>query len=259
MDRGRGKMASPKPTYLPHALCVPLAAQGHITPMIHLAKLLHSRGPRAIDPTAVVEGFRLEAISVGAPAADGAVVGQNVREVLQAIIEKRMLGPLKDVVLRLNGGEGPRISCIIFDPFMPFEQEIAKGFGIPDVSLWTMAGCSFMTAGAPYDGAPSSSTSHPWNPSLASSNRTIRSGKKDGSPQLLQIWQTSSSSGRLHTVQTMGSSVTFFSTSDDEQPRPFSCPASSMAAPIPALSSPTARHARIQVDWTASSNSDLHH
>ncbi|KAL5984513.1 hypothetical protein ACLOJK_018618 [Asimina triloba] len=73
-----------------------------------------------------------------------------------------------------------------------------------------------VTVGAPYDGIPSSSMSYPWNPSSASSNRTIRSGQKDGSPQLHQIRQTSSSSSHLHTVQAMGSSVTFFSTSDDK-------------------------------------------
>ncbi|KAL5992462.1 hypothetical protein ACLOJK_013381 [Asimina triloba] len=143
----------------PHALCVPFPAQGHITPMIHLAKLLHSRGfhitivntdyshrllasSGAIDPTVEIEGFRMEAFSTGLASMFDAGM-QNILELTKAIVENRMLSPLKDVVLRLND-KGPPVSCIIFDPFMPSAQEIGKEFGIPDVAFWTMAGCSFM-------------------------------------------------------------------------------------------------------------------
>ncbi|KAL5978215.1 hypothetical protein ACLOJK_029332 [Asimina triloba] len=142
----------------PHALCVPFAAQGHITPMIHLARLLHSRGfhitvvnsdynhrllaSSGAIPTVEIPGFRLEAFSTGLASMFDAGM-QNVVELTKAIAENRMLSPLKDVVLRLND-KGPPVSCIIFDPFMPSAQEIGKEFGIPDVAFWTMAGCSFM-------------------------------------------------------------------------------------------------------------------
>ncbi|KAL6000594.1 hypothetical protein ACLOJK_024293, partial [Asimina triloba] len=64
-------------------------------------------------------------------------------------------------------------------------------------------------AGAPYDGALSSSMSHPSNPSPTSSNRMIRFGQKDGSPHLLQIRWTSLSTTTLQTIQAVGSSVIF--------------------------------------------------
>ncbi|CAA6675268.1 unnamed protein product [Spirodela intermedia] len=71
----------------PHAVCVPYPAQGHITPMMMLAKLLHSRGfhitfvnteynhrrllksrgPSALDG---LPDFRFETIPDGLPPSD---------------------------------------------------------------------------------------------------------------------------------------------------------------------------------------------
>ncbi|XP_058086766.1 7-deoxyloganetin glucosyltransferase-like isoform X2 [Magnolia sinica] len=146
----------------PHAICIPCPAQGHIRAMMHLAKLLHSRGfhitfvhtelnyqqlirTGAIDPTVEIEGFCFKAIPDGLPQPEDANEAPDPIESTKSI-SKHGLAPLRELIRRINGDTqgGPPVSCMMRDAFMSVAQPIGDEFGIPDVAFWPIAGSSFM-------------------------------------------------------------------------------------------------------------------
>ncbi|XP_058086790.1 7-deoxyloganetin glucosyltransferase-like [Magnolia sinica] len=152
---------APKTSEKPHAVCLPFPAQGHITPMLHLSKLLHARGfhitfintefnhrrlikSGVMDPTVTLDGFRFETITDGLPTSDIDST-QNVIELSEAT-QKYCLYPLRQLILRLNGDidGGLPVTCMVVDAAMCFAQQISDELGIPDVVLWTMSNCSLL-------------------------------------------------------------------------------------------------------------------
>ncbi|KAL5992453.1 hypothetical protein ACLOJK_013372 [Asimina triloba] len=145
----------------PHVVCLPSPAQGHITPMLYVAKLLHSKGfhitfintefnhdrlinSGALDPKAEIEGFRFEAIPDGLPPSN-ANATQDIGLLVDSIMDCVMSAPLKQLILRLNNQiRGPPVTCMVRDGFMFAAESVAAELGIPQVLLWTLAGCSFM-------------------------------------------------------------------------------------------------------------------
>lgn len=146
----------------PHALCLPFPTQGHITPMLHLAKLLHSRGfhitfvntefnhhrlikSAALDPTVQMDGFMFERIPDGLPAQEINAT-QSIPE-LCASVTKNCSAPLRQLVMRLNGEKGaggPPVSLMVRDAVMICGQKVADDLNIPDVVLWTMSTYTMM-------------------------------------------------------------------------------------------------------------------
>ncbi|XXG61202.1 hypothetical protein AAC387_Pa04g2916 [Persea americana] len=146
----------------PHALCLPFPTQGHITPMLHLAKLLHSRGfhitfvntefnhhrlikSAALDPTAQMDGFMFERIPDGLPAQEINAT-QSIPE-LCASVTKNCSAPLRQLVMRLNGERGaggPPVNLMVRDAVMICGQKVADDLNIPDVVLWTMSTYTMM-------------------------------------------------------------------------------------------------------------------
>jgi hypothetical protein len=143
----------------PHAVCVPFPTQGHVTPMMRLAKLLHSRGflitfvntefshirlSRSKGPDYIkgLPDFRFETISDGlSPDYDATkdipALGDSTR--------KNCLAPFKELVLKLNStSEAPPITCIVSDGLTGFGREVAKELSIPVVQFWTASACGFM-------------------------------------------------------------------------------------------------------------------
>ncbi|CBI34064.3 unnamed protein product, partial [Vitis vinifera] len=116
----------------PHVVCIPFPAQGHIKPMLKLAKLLHyrgfhitfvntefnhkrllrSRGPHALDG---MPGFCFESIPDGLP-------------------------PLNDA----PSSNVPPVTCIVSDGSMCFTLKASEELGIPNVLFWTTSACGFM-------------------------------------------------------------------------------------------------------------------
>lgn len=145
----------------PHAVCVPYPAQGHINPMLKLAKILHSRGfhitfvnneynhnrllrsrgPAALDG---LPSFRFETITDGLPPVD-ADATQDIPE-LCVSTERHSLQPFKELLCRLNnaGGEVPPVSCIVSDVAMFFTLDAAEELGVPEVLLWTASACGLL-------------------------------------------------------------------------------------------------------------------
>ncbi|KAG7652138.1 UDP-glycosyltransferase 85A4 [Arabidopsis thaliana] len=136
-----------------HAVCIPYPAQGHINPMLKVAKLLHargfhvtfvntdynhrrilqSRGPHALNG---LPSFRFETIPDGLPWTD-VDAKQDMLKLIDSTINN-CLAPFKDLILRLNSGSDiPPVSCIISDASTSFTIDAAEELKIPVVLLWT--------------------------------------------------------------------------------------------------------------------------
>ncbi|ESQ27289.1 hypothetical protein EUTSA_v10019687mg [Eutrema salsugineum] len=136
-----------------HAICIPYPAQGHINPMLQVAKLLHargfhvtfvntdynhrrilrSRGPHALDG---LPSFRFETIPDGLPWTD-VDAKQDMLKLIDSTINN-CLSPFKELLFRLNSGSDiPPVSCIVSDASTSFTIDAAEEFQIPVVFLWT--------------------------------------------------------------------------------------------------------------------------
>ncbi|KAI7741297.1 hypothetical protein M8C21_009364 [Ambrosia artemisiifolia] len=147
----------------PHAICIPYPAQGHITPMMKLAKLLHSkgfhisfvhthynrnrllrsRGPSALDG---LPDFRFYSIPDGLPPSDHADSTQSIPDLCVSVY-KHCLEPFCELVTWLNGPENPDVppvSCIVSDGVMSFTLNAAETFGLPEVIFWTTSACGLL-------------------------------------------------------------------------------------------------------------------
>ncbi|XP_004289310.1 PREDICTED: UDP-glycosyltransferase 85A2-like [Fragaria vesca subsp. vesca] len=143
-----------------HAVCVPFPAQGHVNPMMQLAKLLHSRGfhitfvntefnhrrlirSRGPDSIKGLPDFQFATIPDGLPPSDKDAT-QDVPPLCDST-RKTCRGPFKELVTNLNcSSEVPQITCIVSDGIMGFGREVAKELGIPEVQFWTASACGFM-------------------------------------------------------------------------------------------------------------------
>lgn len=145
-----------------HVVCIPYPAQGHIRPMLKLAKLLHSKGihitminteynhrrllrARGLNSLNVVPSFRFEAIPDGLPSSD-ADATQDIPTLCHAVLNY-FLEPFKKVILRLNDSSSgsPRVNMIISDCVMPFSLDASRELGgIPLMWLWTASASGFL-------------------------------------------------------------------------------------------------------------------
>ena len=146
----------------PHVVCIPYPLQGHINPMLKLAKLLHhkgfyvtfvnteynhkrllrSRGPNSLDG---LPDFHFETIPDGLPSSD-ADVSQDIPS-LSVSISKNGILPLCNLISKLNNTSSwdrPPVTSIISDGCMSFTLDAAEKFGIPNVLFWTPSSCGFL-------------------------------------------------------------------------------------------------------------------
>ena len=145
----------------PHVVCIPYPAQGHINPMLKLAKLLHSkgfhvtfvnteynrrrllrsRGPHSLDG---LPSFRFQAIPDGLPESD-ADATQDI-PALCASTRETCLAPFLDLIAGLNDSspDVPPVTCIVSDGVMSFTLDAAEKLGIPEVLFWTTSACGFL-------------------------------------------------------------------------------------------------------------------
>ncbi|XP_024008649.1 UDP-glycosyltransferase 85A2 [Eutrema salsugineum] len=144
----------------PHVVCVPYPAQGHINPMLKVAKLLHakgfhvtfvntvynhnrllrSRGPNALDG---LPSFQFEAIPDGLPETDVDAT-QDIPALCESTM-KNCLAPFKELLRQINARDDvPPVSCIVSDGCMSFTLDAAEELGIPEVLFWTPSACATM-------------------------------------------------------------------------------------------------------------------
>ncbi|KAL6911516.1 hypothetical protein ACP4OV_000321 [Aristida adscensionis] len=155
-------MSSPGAAGKPHAVCLPYPAQGHITPMLNVAKLLHARGfditfvnteynearlvrSRGAAAVAGIPGFRFATIPDGMPPSEDGDVTQDIASLCRATTET-CLGPFRRLLAQLNDPAtgNPPVTCVVSDGIMGFSIDAAKELGVPYVQLWTASTISFL-------------------------------------------------------------------------------------------------------------------
>ncbi|XP_023554303.1 7-deoxyloganetin glucosyltransferase-like isoform X2 [Cucurbita pepo subsp. pepo] len=153
-------MGSTSKTDKPHAVCIPYPSQGHINPMLRLAKLLHhrgfhitfvnteynhrrllrSRGPDSLDG---LLDFQFRTIPDGLPFSD-ANSTQDIPSLSQST-SKNCLAPFCDLISLLNSAaDVPPVSCIVGDVVMSFSMLAANDFQIPYALFWTASACGYL-------------------------------------------------------------------------------------------------------------------
>ncbi|XP_062219423.1 7-deoxyloganetin glucosyltransferase-like [Phragmites australis] len=141
----------------PHAVCLPFPAQGHITPMLKLAKILHSRGfhvtfvnteynhrrlvrTRGAGAVTGLTGFSFATIPDGLPASD-ADATQDPASISYAT--KHNCPPhFKTLLAELDGA--PAVTCVVADNLMSFSVDAARDLGVPCALFWTASACGYM-------------------------------------------------------------------------------------------------------------------
>ncbi|KAF7816976.1 7-deoxyloganetin glucosyltransferase-like [Senna tora] len=144
----------------PHAVCIPYPAQGHINPMLKLAKLLHyrgfhitfvntefnhkrllkSRGPNSLNG---LPSFRFETIPDGLPDSDVDAT-QDIPTLCEST-RRTCLPPFTNLLSKLNQSPHiPPVTCIVSDGVMSFTLQAAKLLGVPEVLFWTTSACGFL-------------------------------------------------------------------------------------------------------------------
>ncbi|KAF3439265.1 hypothetical protein FNV43_RR17541 [Rhamnella rubrinervis] len=146
----------------PHAVLVPFPAQGHVNPVMQLAKLLHSKGfhitfvntefnhnrlirSKGPDFLKGLPDFVFETIPDGLPPSDRDAT-QDVPALCDSTT-KNCLGPFKDLLKRLNNSlheVNPPVTCIISDGITSFGIKAGEELGLPVVPFWTASACGFM-------------------------------------------------------------------------------------------------------------------
>ncbi|MCD9559532.1 hypothetical protein HAX54_017532 [Datura stramonium] len=146
----------------PHAVCLPYPAQGHVTPMLNLAKILNHKGfhitfvnteynhrrllkSRGPDSLKGLPTFRFETIPDGLPPSD-ADSTQDIPSLVESTTNT-CLGPFKELLAKLNNTSSsnvPPVSCIISDGCMSFSLAAAQDLGIPEVFFWTPSACGLL-------------------------------------------------------------------------------------------------------------------
>ncbi|XP_052151563.1 7-deoxyloganetin glucosyltransferase-like [Oryza glaberrima] len=153
----------------PHAVMVPYPAQGHVTPMLKLAVLLHARGfhvtfvnnefnhrrllrARGAGALDGAPGFRFAAIDDGLPPSD-ADATQDVPALCHSVRTtclprfKALLAKLDeeaDADAGAGAGDARRVTCVVADSTMAFAILAARELGLRCATLWTASACGFM-------------------------------------------------------------------------------------------------------------------
>lgn len=145
----------------PHVVCVTLPAQGHVFPMMQLAKLLHSRGfyitfvnsefnhnrlirsKGSSDWVNSFPDFKFESIPDGLPPSDRDAT-QDPPSLCYALREN-CLPASRELLARMGStNDVPPISCVIADALMSGAIRAAEEIGVPGFQLWTASACGFM-------------------------------------------------------------------------------------------------------------------
>ncbi|KAJ7946732.1 Glycosyltransferase [Quillaja saponaria] len=121
----------------PLAVSIPFPLQGHINPMLQVAKILHSKG---FHITFVNTEFNHKH---GLPPTDVDDT-QEVPSICDST-NKNCLVPFLNLIAELNQSASsvlnPPVSCISSDGGMTFSVKAAEEFGIPVVLFWAMSAC----------------------------------------------------------------------------------------------------------------------
>lgn len=141
--------------YNGHLVLVPCPLEGHMNPMLHLAKLLHSKGflitiicthlNPSPNPSHYPE-FSFEFLDGISPAELGYdSFGGDVMLYL-LVLNNKCKTPFRKCLLKLqkNGGSFGPVSCVVIDAVMYFSAVIADEVEIPRIVLRTSSATTFL-------------------------------------------------------------------------------------------------------------------
>jgi hypothetical protein len=140
---------------------MPFPAQGHVTPMMKLAKILHGRGfhvtyvnseynhrrfvrSRGAGAVADLPGFSFATIPDGLPPCD-ADATQDTAALCYSTMTT-CLPHFRALLADLNrraadGGGVPPVTCVVADNCLTFSVDAAAELGVPCALLWTASAC----------------------------------------------------------------------------------------------------------------------
>jgi len=138
--------AKPKP----HAVLIPAPFQGHINPLLKLAKLLHLRGFHITFVNTEYNHKRLLK-SRGPNSLDGFTdfSFETIPDVSQSV-RNNFLQPFGELLAKLQdsatAGLVPPVTCIVSDCLMSFTIQAAEEYALPIIFFCPASACSFLTA-----------------------------------------------------------------------------------------------------------------
>lgn len=148
----------------PHAVCIPFPVQGHINPMLKLAKLLNHNGfhitfvnteynharllkSRGLSGLDGLPDFKFETIPDGLPFVEGDVT-QDLPSLCDSTSSTCSV-PFRSLITQLqcksvNSSKcNPPVTCIVADGVATFAADAAEEIGVPFVLFWPMSACGF--------------------------------------------------------------------------------------------------------------------
>lgn len=146
----------------PHAVCVPFPTQGHLNPLLKLAKLLHHKGfhitfvnteynhkrllkSKGANSLNGLPDFRFETIPDGLPElTDNTDATQDIPTLCDST-RKNFIGPFRQLLEKINHtccSNVPPVTCIISDTVFTFQA--SEELGIPNIQFWTTSACGFL-------------------------------------------------------------------------------------------------------------------
>ncbi|CAI9291503.1 unnamed protein product [Lactuca saligna] len=143
----------------PHAVCIPAPLQGHINPMLKLAKILHSKGfiitfvntefnhqrllrSQGSDALSNLPSFHFETIPDGLPPPENHDASQDIPSLAKSV-DETCLDPFKNLLTKVSDSYSP-ITCIVSDFLMGFTLAAATELGIPEILVWTSGAGSLL-------------------------------------------------------------------------------------------------------------------
>ncbi|KAL7192471.1 hypothetical protein ACSBR2_024330 [Camellia fascicularis] len=148
----------------PHAVFIPFPLQGHITPLLKLAKLFHHRGfqitfvnaafihRRLLKSSAAfissVAGFRFKTMPDSLPFGDDEELSPQLLFSICQASRYNFLLPFRDLISKLNDDDGSAaapVTCIVSDALMAFPITVAQEIGVPGFLFWPNSACGFMS------------------------------------------------------------------------------------------------------------------
>ncbi|KAI3892424.1 hypothetical protein MKX03_012642 [Papaver bracteatum] len=156
----------------PHAVFIPVPAQGHVTPMMTLAKIFHFKGfhitfvntefnhqrlinSRGPDSVRGLPDFRFETIPDGLPIPDDLNATQPIPYLLHAFRNNMQL-PFRNLIEKLNDNSKsslsstssedilPPVTCIVSDGMISFALKVGVELDIPVALFWNASACGLL-------------------------------------------------------------------------------------------------------------------
>lgn len=135
-----------------HLLLICFPGQGHVNPMLRLAKCIAAKGLLVTLSSTSDVGAKLKASSGVAAGGDGVSHGRG--RIRFEFLEDHFDGKEFDDLMRHLETTGPKafaellrrqeeagrpVACVVGNPFMPWTIDVAAGAGIPSAVLWVQS------------------------------------------------------------------------------------------------------------------------